>query len=129
MTRARVAGKHERRGAGSEERLVLDPHRGHMDLMGGGIDNGSDVRLRRQLTLLADLDLDVAALQECKRGADDDSALLHLAEEQFGMTGFLAESAQAWRGYPAALARPGIQASTGACGMAATRCGRLRRQH
>jgi hypothetical protein len=37
------------------------------NLMGGGIDNGSDVRLRRQLTLLADLDLDVAALQECKR--------------------------------------------------------------
>ena len=65
------------------------------NLMGGGIDNGSDVRLRRQLTLLADLDLDVdvAALQECKRRADDDSALLHLAEEQLGMTGFLAESA------------------------------------
>jgi hypothetical protein len=61
------------------------------NLMGGGIDNGSDVRLRRQLTLLADLDL--AALQECKRRADDDSALLHLAEEQLGMTGFLAESA------------------------------------
>jgi endonuclease/exonuclease/phosphatase family metal-dependent hydrolase len=61
--------------------------------MGGGIDNGSDVRLRRQLTLLADLDLDVAALEECKRRADDDSALLHLAEEQLGMTGFLAESA------------------------------------
>jgi hypothetical protein len=39
------------------------------NLMGGGIDNGSDVRLRRQLTLLADLDLDVAALQECKRRA------------------------------------------------------------
>ena len=33
------------------------------NLMGDGIDNGSDVRLRRQLTLLADLDLDVAALQ------------------------------------------------------------------
>ena len=64
-----------------------------MDLMGGGIGNRSDVRLRRQLTLLADLDLDVAALQECKRRADDDSALLHLAEERFGMTGFLAESA------------------------------------
>jgi hypothetical protein len=63
------------------------------NLMGGGIDNGSDVRLRRQLTLLADLDLDVAALQEGKRRADDDSALLHLAEEQLGMTGFLAESA------------------------------------
>jgi hypothetical protein len=31
--------------------------------MGGGIDNGSEARLRRQLTLLADLNLDVAALQ------------------------------------------------------------------
>jgi hypothetical protein len=61
------------------------------NLMGGGIDNGSDVRLRRQLTLLADLDLDVAAFQGCKRRADDDSALLHLAEEQLGMTGFLAK--------------------------------------
>jgi hypothetical protein len=63
------------------------------NLLGGGIDNGSDVRLRRQLTLLAGLSLDVAALQECKHWADDDSALLHLAEEQLGMTGFLAESA------------------------------------
>ena len=38
------------------------------------------------------LNLDVAAFQECKHWADDDSALLHLAEEQLGMTGFLAES-------------------------------------
>lgn len=63
------------------------------NLLGGGIDNGSDARLRRQLTLLAGLNLDVAAFQECKHWADDDSALLHMAEEQLGMTGFLAESA------------------------------------
>lgn len=63
------------------------------NLRGGGIDNGSDARLRRQLTLLAGLNLDVAAFQECKHWADDDSAPLHLAEEQLGMTGFLAESA------------------------------------
>src|SRR5215469_15907028 len=63
------------------------------NLREGGIDNGSDTRLRRQLTLLAGLNLDVAAFQECKHWADDDSALLHLAEEQLGMTGFLAESA------------------------------------
>lgn len=58
----------------------------------GGIDNGSDTRLRRQLTLLSGLNLDVAALQECKHWADDNSALLHMAEEQLGMTGFLAKS-------------------------------------
>jgi len=63
------------------------------NLRGGGIDNGSGARLRRQLTLLAGLNLDVAAFQECKHWADDDSAPLHLAEEQLGMTGFLAESA------------------------------------
>ena len=63
------------------------------NLRGGGIDNGSDARLRRQLTLLAGLNLDVAAFQECKHWADDDSALLHLAQEQLGMTGFLAKSA------------------------------------
>lgn len=63
------------------------------NLRGGGIDNGSDARLRRQLTLLAGLSLDMAAFQECKHWADDDSALLLLAEEQLGMTGFLAESA------------------------------------
>ncbi len=44
------------------------------NLRGGGIDNGSDARLRRQLTLLAGLNLDVAAFQECKHWADDDSA-------------------------------------------------------
>ena len=58
-----------------------------------GIDDGSGARLRRQLTLLAGLNLDVAGFQECKHWADDDSALLHLAEEQLGMTGFRAGSA------------------------------------
>jgi endonuclease/exonuclease/phosphatase family metal-dependent hydrolase len=63
------------------------------NLLGGGTDNGCDARLRRQLGLLAGLDLDVAALQECKHWAEDESRLLHLAEEQLGMRGFLAESA------------------------------------
>ena len=32
------------------------------NLLGGGIDNGSDARLRRQLTLLAGLNLDISSL-------------------------------------------------------------------
>jgi endonuclease/exonuclease/phosphatase family metal-dependent hydrolase len=55
----------------------------------GGIDDGSDSRLRRQMALLASLSPAAVALQECKHW---DQAL-HLAERLLGMRGFLARSA------------------------------------
>jgi hypothetical protein len=66
---------------------------GSYNLENGGIDNGDDRRLRRQLTLLAQAGADAWALQECKHWADGDAAVLHLAEEQLGMTGYLAARA------------------------------------
>jgi endonuclease/exonuclease/phosphatase family metal-dependent hydrolase len=66
---------------------------GSYNLERGGIDNGDDRRLRRQLAMLAEVGADGWAIQECKHWADDDSALLHLAEEQLGMTAYLAKSA------------------------------------
>lgn len=66
---------------------------GCWNLLEGGLGpDGSDTRLRRQLRLLAGLDLDVAALQECTGWDRDYYRVLHLAEGMLGMRGFLAES-------------------------------------
>lgn len=63
------------------------------NLKNGGIDGGSDARLRRQLTVLAGFRPDVAALQECKHWDADAYRALYMAEQMLGMRGFLTPSA------------------------------------
>jgi endonuclease/exonuclease/phosphatase family metal-dependent hydrolase len=58
----------------------------------GGIDGGSDARLRRQLSLLASLSPAVVGLQECWHWDRDYYRLFHLAEHLLGMRGFLSPS-------------------------------------
>ncbi|MEV4096275.1 endonuclease/exonuclease/phosphatase family protein [Streptosporangium saharense] len=68
------------------------------NLCNGGIDNGNDTRLRRQLDRLAGLDADVIALQEAKHWAEPNTRLFHggqpfhLAKRTLGMDGFLVPS-------------------------------------
>jgi endonuclease/exonuclease/phosphatase family metal-dependent hydrolase len=65
------------------------------NLMNGGIDDGDDSRLRRQLTALAGYEPAVVALQECKYwGETDYYRYLHRAEKYLGgMQGFAGRSA------------------------------------
>lgn len=65
---------------------------GSYNLENGGIDNGRDDRLRRQLALLAAAGADVWALQECNGWRDAGYRAFHLAERVLGMRGFLARS-------------------------------------
>jgi endonuclease/exonuclease/phosphatase family metal-dependent hydrolase len=58
----------------------------------GGIDAGSDARLRRQLGLLASLSPAVIGLQECWHWDRDYYRLFHRAEQLLGMRGFLSPS-------------------------------------
>jgi endonuclease/exonuclease/phosphatase family metal-dependent hydrolase len=68
---------------------------GSYNLRNGGLDNGSDKRLLRQLAMLADLDADCWAFQECKgwRGEYQDYRVFHLAERVLRLRGFLVPSA------------------------------------
>lgn len=63
------------------------------NIRSGGIDAGSDARLRRQLELLSDLSPSVVALQECKDWDLGNFRTLYLAERLIGMRGFLSPSA------------------------------------
>jgi endonuclease/exonuclease/phosphatase family metal-dependent hydrolase len=58
----------------------------------GGIDNGDDKRLRRQLAMLRDVRAHVWAFQECSSWKDNGS--LDVAEKVLGMRGFVARSAR-----------------------------------
>ncbi len=66
---------------------------GTWNLRGGGIDAGSDARLRRELAVLAGLGLSAVALQECRHWNRDYYRTLHLAEQQLAMRAFLSRSA------------------------------------
>ncbi len=68
---------------------------GTYNLLNGGLDDGSDKRLLRQLTLLAGVGADCWAFQESKgwRGESADYRVLHLAERVLRMRGFLVPSA------------------------------------
>jgi len=59
----------------------------------GGVDAGSDARLRRQLPVLAGLGPGVVALQECKYWDRDYFRTFHVAEQLLGMRGYLSRSA------------------------------------
>jgi endonuclease/exonuclease/phosphatase family metal-dependent hydrolase len=59
----------------------------------GGTGNGSDSRLRRQVSLLAALSPTVVGLQECKDRDRNYHRTFHLAENLPGMQGFLVRSA------------------------------------
>lgn len=61
--------------------------------LAGGTDDGSDARLRRQMTLLASLSPTAVALQECRYWERDYYRTFHLAEQLLGMRGFLSPSA------------------------------------
>lgn len=65
---------------------------GSYNLGNGGIDQGDDRRLRRQLALLAEADADAWALQECKGFTADGQRALFLAERILHMRAFLAPS-------------------------------------
>lgn len=65
---------------------------GTYNLEFGGFDNGSDARLRRQLKMLAELNADVWAFQECSDWAAQRTPTQGLVEEALGMRGFLAPS-------------------------------------
>jgi endonuclease/exonuclease/phosphatase family metal-dependent hydrolase len=66
---------------------------GSYNLEHGGIDGGGrDVRLVAQLEMLAAVNADVWAFQECNGWADDGYGYLHFAENVLGMRGFLARS-------------------------------------
>lgn len=66
---------------------------GSYNLENGGIDDGDDSRLRRQLAMLAQAGADSWALQECKGFTANGSRALFLAEDVLGMRGFLVPSA------------------------------------
>jgi endonuclease/exonuclease/phosphatase family metal-dependent hydrolase len=63
------------------------------NIRSGGIDDGRDERLRRQMELLAGLDPSVVALQECKNWDLPDFRAFHLAERLLGLRGYLCRSA------------------------------------
>lgn len=65
---------------------------GSYNLEYGGIDNGSDARLRRQLKMLANANADVWALQECSNWQENGA--LYLAEQTLHMRGFVARSSR-----------------------------------
>lgn len=67
---------------------------GSYNLEYGGIDNGGISRLKRQLGMLADVNADVWALQECSNWRADGGRIVYLAEELLGMRGFMAHSAR-----------------------------------
>jgi endonuclease/exonuclease/phosphatase family metal-dependent hydrolase len=58
----------------------------------GGIDDGNPSRLRRQLTMLDDVQADVWAFQECSNWQDPRTRTLALVEEALDMRGYLARS-------------------------------------
>jgi endonuclease/exonuclease/phosphatase family metal-dependent hydrolase len=58
----------------------------------GGIDDGNDARLRRQLAILADVQADAWAFQECSNWQADRTRTKGLVEEKLGMRGFFARS-------------------------------------
>ena len=68
---------------------------GSYNVLNGGLDDGSDKRLLRQLAMLADAGADCWAFQEAKgwRGEHADYRLFHLAERVLRMRGFLVRSA------------------------------------
>jgi endonuclease/exonuclease/phosphatase family metal-dependent hydrolase len=66
---------------------------GSYNLENGGIDNGDDSRLRRQLAMLAQAGADGWALQECKGFTASGYRALFLAEDVLGMRAFLVPSA------------------------------------
>ena len=57
---------------------------------GGGLDDGQDGRLTRQLVLLADVRADAWVFQECSGWRDSGGRTLFLAEQILGLRGFLA---------------------------------------
>jgi exodeoxyribonuclease-3 len=62
--------------------------------LAGGIDAGDDARFRRQMAVIAGLELSAIAFQECKQwDGDDDYETFHAAERLLGMKGLLAPSA------------------------------------
>lgn len=66
---------------------------GTYNLREGGLDDGSDARLGRQLDMLAAHGADAWAIQECNHwAADRHREYLNLAEKRLGMRGFLAAS-------------------------------------
>lgn len=62
------------------------------NLLRGGIDAGSDARLRRQLAVVREARPAVAALQECRFWDQEYFRTLHLAEDLLQMRGFLSPS-------------------------------------
>ena len=62
------------------------------NILSGGIDGGSDERLRRQMKLLAGLGPSVVALQECKDWDLGNFRTFHLAERLLGLHGYLGRS-------------------------------------
>lgn len=65
---------------------------GSCNLLNGGLDDDGDGRLRRQLAVLAGLEADAWAFQECKEWQASGYRALFLAERVLGMRGFLARS-------------------------------------
>ena len=63
------------------------------NIKNGGVDAGDTTRLRRQMTALAELELSVIALQECKDWERDNFRTFHLAERLLGLRGYLGRSA------------------------------------
>jgi hypothetical protein len=66
---------------------------GTYNLENGGLDNGRDDRLRRQLAMLAAVNADAWAFQECKGWRALGGRALFLAERVLGLRGFLVPSA------------------------------------
>jgi endonuclease/exonuclease/phosphatase family metal-dependent hydrolase len=58
----------------------------------GGIDDGNDERLRRQLALLAEVQADAWAFQECSNWRAARTRTVGLVERELGMRGFFARS-------------------------------------
>lgn len=99
------------------------------NLHNGGLDGGDPARLDRQLRMLAQLDLDVLAIQEAKSWDCDHFRLLHRAEHALGMRGFLVPflctKSRRWSGVTGwSAARPGCPAQVaGRCVLSAiTEC-------
>jgi hypothetical protein len=65
---------------------------GSYNLRAGGFDDGGDERLRHQLVLLADVNADAWAFQECTGWRASGSRTLFLAEQMLGLRGFLVPS-------------------------------------
>ena len=65
---------------------------GSYNLLNGGFDDGRDGRLRHQLTVLADLDVNAWAFQECSGWRAAGGRALFTAERILGLRGFLVPS-------------------------------------